>query len=647
MYISEDTLKRLDYFKVLEKIAREASFDSSRTLILSMRPERIDRSLWESVEEFRSLIKFGLDRKISSAPDPGPFLKKVSQGVMPREREFYEFALFLSHLEEISSLVKNTLFLRKHFVFKTFSELREKIFSVVEENGIKKDASPLLKKLFPELESLSRKARELCYKELDSRRNIFRGRFYKVISGRYVLPLISGILGSQSHASYLSRGRISGHSEGGATVYFEPPSVMALNDEIEKLQSKISAEITRLLGELSMEISQNQAQHERNLSNFYRLDMIKAIAIWAARSRASYPSVVKEPVLKLVDARNPLLKDPVPISLAITEDKPVMLITGPNTGGKTVTLKTVGLFVAFLYAGIPFPSSPESVLGGFEKVFADIGDEQSVEQSLSTFASHLKVLVELYNSSPDSRTLFLWDEIGAGTDPHEGASLGVAVLRDLLRKNVRVVATTHHEYVKNFALSEERVETASMEFDLETLSPTYHLVVGVPGSSYALEIAERMGLPPGIVEEARFLLGEERKIVERTTRKIAEELRKQERISYEMEREKLYLKEKIEALFAQAAGELRRVIQSLEKGHIGKKKAREELFRIKKEVEEEMEKIAPTYRHLNPEEIRESMEVLVIPFGRKGKVVSVEGEKVEVLIGTMRVLCSLKELAKV
>ena len=646
MKISEETLNRLDFFKVLERIAREASFDESRKAVLDIRPRRIERSFWESVAEFRSLLKFDFDRKISSLRDVSGFLRKIESGELPPEKEFYDFALYLGGLEEIHSYIENTLFLRNHFHFKVFPELKDKILSVVSEDGVREDASDLLRELFPKKEELSRRAREVCYRELDRKPSIFRGRFFKLLNGRYVLPLISGALGSQVHSSYISRGRISGHSEGGSTVYFEPQALVSINEELEKVNRKINLEIARILGELAIEVSENLDQHRKNWRNVIRLDVIRAISLWASRVKAEYPRFKNEPVLHIKNARNPLIENPVPITLSLTAEKPVMLITGPNTGGKTVTLKTIGLFVALLYSGIPFPSSPESILGTFSSLHADIGDEQSVEQSLSTFASHLKVLIELYGENPDSSTLFLWDEIGAGTDPHEGASLGVAVLKDLLKRGVRVVATTHHEYIKNFAITEEKIETAAMEFDMETLSPTYRLLVGVPGSSHALEIARKMGVPEHIIREAYSMMGEEKKFVERTTRKIAQELSRQKKVSEELERQKILLRDRIDALFAEASEELKKVISSVEKGEMGVKKARELIAKIESRVEAKVEEIAPVYERLSPEQIKESMEVLVIPLGKKGKVLSRKKNRVEVMIGGMVITCSFDDLAE-
>jgi DNA mismatch repair protein MutS2 len=301
-------------------------------------------------------------------------------------------------------------------------------------------------------------------------------------------------------------GIVHDSSQSGATVFIEPQGAVDLGNELKQLAIKEEQEVDRILYELAALVGSYYDELQRLISILGHVDVIHAKAILAEEMGAAEPALNRKGVVKLYNARHPLLPGKVvPIDVELGERFTTLLITGPNTGGKTVTLKTIGLLTLMTLAGMQIPASPDSEIALFDQVFADIGDEQDIQQSLSTFSAHLKNIVRIVETIGDN-ALVLMDEVGAGTDPAEGAALAKALLDHLMAKNARIVATTHYGELKEYAYARPGVENASVEFDKETLSPTYHILQGIPGSSNAFYIAARLGLPVGIVEEARGFL---------------------------------------------------------------------------------------------------------------------------------------------
>lgn len=318
--------------------------------------------------------------------------------------------------------------------------------------------------------------------------------------GRYVIPV------KQEHRNKFP-GMVHDQSASGATLFIEPQVIVNLNNELRELEIAELAEVQRILGDLTQYVAQYYSDLVNNQELLIDLDVIFAKGKLSYGMDGVEAQIVDSGVLELVGARHPLIdpKTVVPVSVYIGKDYNALIITGPNTGGKTVTLKTTGLLVMMAQSGLHIPCSQGSRLPVFEKIYADIGDEQSIEQSLSTFSSHMKNIVNIVGQS-NARTLVLLDELGAGTDPTEGAALGIAILKDLDQKGATVLATTHYTELKKYAISTKGVENASMEFDIETLSPTYKLILGIPGKSNAFEISEKLGLEKSIIELARSLL---------------------------------------------------------------------------------------------------------------------------------------------
>ncbi len=318
--------------------------------------------------------------------------------------------------------------------------------------------------------------------------------------GRYVIPV------KQEHRTRFP-GMVHDTSKGGATLFVEPQAVVDLNNRLRELEFEEQQEMARILAELSSRVAEHQKEIKYNSGLIMRLDFIMAKGKLSRRMGACEPGLAERGVLKLIQARHPLIDEDkiVPIDITLGDGYRTLIVTGPNTGGKTVSLKTAGLLTMMAMSGLHIPASDESLVPAVKDVFADIGDEQSIEQSLSTFSSHMKNIVDIIENAGKG-SLVLLDELGAGTDPTEGAALAISILERLYAAGAVTMATTHYNELKKYALSTDGAENAAMEFDVETLSPTYRLLIGVPGRSNAFEISKKLGLDASIIDRASQLI---------------------------------------------------------------------------------------------------------------------------------------------
>ncbi|MDR1873796.1 MAG: Smr/MutS family protein [Synergistaceae bacterium] len=376
--------------------------------------------------------------------------------------------------------------------------------SVIEDSGrLADNASPKLQEIRGELEALKRAGRKTASRLMEDPNilNMLQERSPAWRDGRFLLLV---------RQEYINRfpGLLVDRSSSGNSVYMEPRMLSSVNNRMVLQARDEHDEETRIL----MEITGKMIARERAITEaesvLGEIDLLYATHEVMKKRRWTLPELTRKTQISLVGARHPLLKEAaVPVDVRCGGGFTSLVITGPNTGGKTVVLKTTGLCAAMAWAGLPLPARDGSVVGNFDALYADIGDEQSIEQNLSTFSAHLKNIVAILKTA-DRRSLVLLDELGAGTDPHEGAALGIAILDTLKDNHVLTLATTHHNPIKQYALTTPSIETASMEFDIEKLAPTYRLLMGVPGQSNALLIARRWGMPEAVLERARSSLRE-------------------------------------------------------------------------------------------------------------------------------------------
>ncbi|MFY9307187.1 MAG: endonuclease MutS2, partial [Bacillota bacterium] len=516
--MDEKTLRVLEYQRVLEMLADHCSFSFSKQLARSLRPKTslqfVKGLLSETTEAAEFLNRsgeppFGAVTDVRAAVSrariggslSGAELLAISDTLRCGAR--YKRAILEAKddypiLESIASSVADLADLRATL---------EK--SIGEDGDVLDTASPRLASIRKDISVISNRVRDRM-EALIRDKNIaeyLQESIITVRNDRFVVPV------KKEHKNSV-RGIVHDQSSSGATLFVEPLHVVELNNRLVELRSRELEEIDEILRSLSQEVASVADDIEGNVDSLARLDLIFAKGRLSRRMRAVEPMLSDRGVVDLRNARHPLLTgEVVPVSPRVGDEFTTLVITGPNTGGKTVTLKVIGLLCLMAQTGLHVPADEGSVVSVFDAIFADIGDEQSIEQSLSTFSSHMTQIVNILENAT-SNSLVLLDELGAGTDPTEGAALAMAILKYLHSKGARTVATTHYGQLKAFTHEAEGFENASMEFDLNTLRPTYRLNIGLPGSSNALAIAERLGLKSEVIEDARSRLGQQDASVE-------------------------------------------------------------------------------------------------------------------------------------
>lgn len=514
MQINEKVYNTLEYDRIRAMLASLANTAGARELALSLAPdddtETVLRRLRRTGDALRLLSDKGLP-SFGGVKDPTDALERAGKGATLTTRELLDVGNLLRTSRGLLDYIRTN----RHFetvldeVFERLlpdRKLEDKIYrAILSEETIADEASAALGDIRRKIRAANNRIKETLQHYITSstysrhlQENIVTQR-----NGRYVIPV-------RVESKNEIKGLIHDTSSSGATIFVEPMAVVDANNELRMLEAKEQHEIDKILYELSSLVAAEASALNLNYRNITELAFVFACGKLAEQMQAVEPIVTEERVIRLRNARHPLIDKArvVPITVSLGGEWDSLVITGPNTGGKTVTLKTLGLFALMAQSGLFIPADEGSQLCLFDRVLVDLGDEQSIEQSLSTFSSHMVHIVSIVQTlSP--RALVLFDELGAGTDPIEGAALAVAIIEEVRRAGALSAVTTHYAELKAFALDTPGVQNASCEFDVSTLRPTYRLIIGTPGKSNAFAISEKLGLPARVVEEARALISSE------------------------------------------------------------------------------------------------------------------------------------------
>ena len=506
--MNQKALETLEYKKIIAQLKREMGSAASAKLADELTPLTSEKII---KEELRSTTE-AVDLIVRKGPLPTGGLYDIREALLLAKkggsltmRQLLEVQNVLGISSEVVAFMHDDALPELKYIGEMvdliveFTALEKEISRcILTEDEMADNASPKLKDIRRSIPQQNQAIKNKLSRIITSSSNktYLQDAIVTMRDGRYVIPV------KQEYRSFFP-GMVHDQSKGGATLFIEPQGVVELNNKLRELEVEEQLEIARILAELSSRVAEHYREIRSNLDLLTKLDFIMAKGKLSCKMHASEPKIDTDGELRLISARHPLIeyKKAVPVDIRIGGDYRTLIITGPNTGGKTVSLKTAGILVMMAQSGLHIPASHASTLPIFGEVFADIGDEQSIEQSLSTFSSHMKNIVSIIDkASYDS--LVLVDELGAGTDPTEGAALAIAILERFYDSGALTMATTHYNELKKYALATSGVENAAMEFDVETLTPTYRLLIGVPGKSNAFEISKKLGLSESVIERA-------------------------------------------------------------------------------------------------------------------------------------------------
>lgn len=683
--MQERNLRVLEFTKIRERLSEMAVSAMGKAriggLVPSSRIEEV-RAWQQETEEAGNVISYIGGNPIPEFSDIGHHLKMATVGGTLSQKALLQVGETLRAARSArSSLVTDredtpriTALARQLF---TNRPLEEEIFNaILSEDEISDHASPELASIRRHIRQCNDRVRDKLNAIIHNpnMQKYLQDALITVRNGRYVIPV-------KSENRQNVPGLIHDQSASGATLFIEPMGVVEINNDLKQYLAKEKQEIERILAELTAKLAPDAQDMAHNLIVLSELDMIFAKAMLGKAMRATEPKLNDQGRINLMGARHPLI-DPdkvVPSNLWMGQDFTTLVVTGPNTGGKTVTLKTVGLLTLMAQAGLQIPANYGSEISVFDEVYADIGDEQSIEQSLSTFSSHMTNIVYiLKNVTP--RSLALFDELGAGTDPTEGAALAMSILERLRKMGVTTLATTHYSELKAYALSQTGVENASVEFDVDTLRPTYRLSIGVPGKSNAFEISRKLGLPDEIIEDANQRLTNEhirfedvianaeyhRQIAERE-RQLAEQAHREtqkirdeaERLQKELEQQRSVMlkkaKEDAKKVLLKAQRESEQIISELKRSRSrdGAQLKEHELNEMRRKLQGSLDEMGealstPVTRVAPPKDLKPGETVELIHLGTKGTVITPPNDKGEATVqaGIMKMKVHVSQLRR-
>jgi len=598
--LNEKAMRVLEYNKIKEMIAdmaaSELGKDIARALMPSHNISEVKELLQETSEAVKLILKKG-SVPLSGLHDIRSSLRKAKIGSSLTAGELLKVADSLRTARKLKKYMgegrnDETYPILEEMIecISAFKNIEDSIYmAIASEDEISDNASPTLKSIRRKIKEKNANIREKLNQMIGSHtfQKFLQDPIISIRGDRFVVPVKQEFKGSVP-------GLIHDQSSSGATLFIEPMAVVEMNNDLRQLQLQENVEIEKILFEFTMQIQEKHDFLKVNLEILATLDFIFAKANFSLENRCSEPDVNSNGIINIKKGRHPLIKSDqvVPIDIYLGEQFNTLVVTGPNTGGKTVTLKTLGLLTLMAQSGLHIPAGDYSEIAIFEEVFADIGDEQSIEQSLSTFSSHMTNIVSIINNVKDN-SLVLFDELGAGTDPTEGAALAISILELLHKKNIRTVATTHYSELKLYALSTQGVCNASVEFDILTLRPTYRLLIGIPGKSNAFEISFKLGLNESIIERAREFLSQDNIKFEDVINNLQTDLKnardeydnahrirvETEKIKKELDKKKEMIDSQKDKLLQDARNEALRIVKS----------AKEESNELIKELKEAIE----------------------------------------------------------
>ncbi len=682
--MNEKAIRILEYDKIIHLLTEKATSAPGKELCKILKPmtelHKIEEAQTQTADAFSRLIK-GDRANFSGNKDISYSIKALEIGSALSAAELLKISASLAcaarakafsrteHDDEVEDS------LQKFFAnLEPLTPLQNEINRcILSEEEIADDASPTLKHIRRSINLTNEKIHsQLTNMVNGSVRTYLQDAVITMRNNRYCIPVKSEYKGNVP-------GMIHDQSATGSTLFIEPTVIVNLNNQLKELAMQEQDEIERILAELSA----NASEHTEALANNYRLltilDFIFARASLAIDMNASRPLFNNRRYINIRKGRHPLLhkKTVVPIDINLGADFDLLVVTGPNTGGKTVSLKTVGLFTLMGQSGLHIPALDRSELGVFTEVYADIGDEQSIEQNLSTFSAHMTNTISILKNA-DENSLCIFDELGAGTDPTEGAAIAIAILKHLHDKGIRTMATTHYSELKVFALTTPYVENACCEFDVETLRPTYRLLIGIPGKSNAFAISSKLGLPDEIIASAKEHISEEEESFEDLLTNLEESRRTIEKEQNEIQSYKAEiasLKQKLEQkqerldaqkdkILRQANEEARKILQDAKDvadetiRNIQKagsqttiKDLEKARTKIRDKISEKNNKLSvtetkPTHKVLKPCQIKQGDMVKVVTMGLKGTVSTLPDAKGDLFVqcGIIRSKVNIKDL---
>lgn len=682
--MNKKTLAKLEYNKIIELLTDHASSFSGKELCRRLKPMTSLTDIQIAQEEtgaaFTRIVKKG--RPSFSGCNPvNDSLRRLEIGGSLGSGELLRICKLLETAGRAKAYGRHdnandtedcldSYFSQLNPVSILTTEIRR---CIIEEDEISDEASPALKHIRRQMGQINDKVHSTLSSMVNgSLRTYLQDPIITMRGDRYCIPV---------KAEYRSQvsGMIHDQSSTGSTLFIEPMAVVKLNNDLKELYGKEQEEIQVILARLSADAAEYISDIQTDYTVLRTLDFIFAKGSLAIDMNASLPLFNTEGRIHIREGRHPLLdkRSVVPITLTLGDTFDLLIVTGPNTGGKTVSLKTVGLFTLMGQSGLHIPALDRSELAVFTEVYADIGDEQSIEQSLSTFSSHMTNIVS-FLKKVDDQSLVLFDELGAGTDPTEGAALAISILNHLHMRGIRTMATTHYSELKVYALSTPGVENASCEFDVETLRPTYHLLIGIPGKSNAFAIAGKLGLPDFIIEDAKTRLTEQdesfedlltdletsRRTIEKEQETIASYKREIERLKQETEKKQEKLEEqrdrilreaneKAHAILAEAketADETMRNFHKFGKANISASEMERERERLRKKMESTrsgmIKEPAKPKKEYKPSDFKLGESVKVLSMNINGTVASLPDNKgnLTVQMGILRSQVNISDL---